>query len=455
VTYRLLVLEESAVPAEASVCAALREDGTFRCELLRWDPLAADGLRRSDADAMIAVGIPQTAAVVSAFEWLRDHPLGIPIFAVLSADAEDPLLRIATESVDDFVFAPIRPDELRHRLARVLAPSRHDAEAVHWRLAAEIGLTELVGSDPAFVGALAQVPRYARSDMPVLITGETGTGKELCARAIHHLGKRRNLPFIPVDCSTVPDHLFESELFGHVRGAFTDAHRDQRGLVGMAEGGTLFLDEVDALSLAAQAKLLRLLQEYTYRPLGADRFQRADVNIIAATNQDLERSVRDGGFRSDLYFRLNVLRLHLPPLRERRQDIRLLAVHFLQGRRGAAQGSARQFSAAALHMLASHDWPGNVRELSNVVRRAAVVCDGPRILPVHVALSEPRHASDALPTHFRTARAAAVEAFERRFVEELLRKHDGNVTHAAHEAGKDRRVFGRLMKKYRIARRSI
>ena len=447
--YRLLVIEDS-IPPHASVCTALSGDSNYSCQALNWAGLVPQNLSRTEAHAVVAVAVPHTPEVTSFFEWLGAHPITTPTLAVLPNEAEEPLVRMAFQTADDFIFSPIRSDELRHRVGRVLGP-RHDLEAVRQRLLEEMGLTQLVGSDPVFVQAIKQVPPFARSGMPVLITGETGTGKELCARAIHHLGPRRNFPFIAVDCGALPDHLVENELFGHTRGAYTDAHRDQRGLIAMAEGGTLFLDEVDALSLGAQGKLLRFLQERSFRPLGSDRFVHADVNVIAATNRDLEACVHEKQFRSDLYFRLNVLRLHLPPLRERRGDIGLLATHFLEERRASIDRTPRAFCPAASRMLALYDWPGNIRELANAVERAIVACDGPQILPCHISLPR-RAAVQPLSGHFCTARAAAVEAFERRYVEDLLRKHHGNVTHAAREACKDRRAFGRLVKKYSIDR---
>jgi DNA-binding NtrC family response regulator len=316
-----------------------------------------------------------------------------------------------------------------------------------------MGLAKLVGRNAAFLHAIRLLPRFARADATVLITGETGTGKELCARAIHHLSERRSFPFVAIDCGAIPDQLFENELFGHTRGAFTDAHRDQKGLVTIAEGGTLFLDEVDALSLAAQAKLLRFLQERTFRALGAERAERANVRIIVATNRDLQTCVQNRELRADLYFRLNILRIHLPPLRDRRDDIALLANSMLLEARASRPGP-KSFSTAALRVLAHYEWPGNVRELFNAVQRAVVECDGDTILPEHIVVP----VGDEGPTdalHFRAARAAAVAQFERRYVEELLRKHGGNVSHAAREAHQDRRAFGRVIKRHNIDRRAL
>jgi DNA-binding NtrC family response regulator len=248
---------------------------------------------------------------------------------------------------------------------------------------------------------------------------------------------------VPVDCSALPDTLFENEMFGHERGAFTDAHCRREGLVGLAEKGTLFLDEIDSLALGVQAKLLRLLQEKTYRPLGSDRFRTADVRILAASNRDLAEAVRLGRLRADLFFRLDVLRLRLPPLRERAADAVLLAERFLRD-----LGPGRTLSPAAARKIAAHRWPGNVRELWTVVQRAWVSAEGPRILASDVEL--PGRVCEPVDPErpFKDARGAAVAEFESRYVAELLRRHGGNVTRAARAAGAERRAFGRLARKY-------
>jgi DNA-binding NtrC family response regulator len=288
---------------------------------------------------------------------------------------------------------------------------------------------------------------------PILITGETGTGKELCARAIHHLSSRRHFPFIPVDCAALPEQLFESEMFGHARGAFTDAHRDQKGLVALAGDGTLFLDEVDSLSITAQSKLLRLLQEHTYRPVGSERFVPTSASIMAACNQNLERLVPERKFRSDLFFRLNVLRLQLPPLRERRSDVAVLARYFLETLAVEHGTPRKNIAPALLQMLTAYDWPGNVRELYNVLQRAVVFCPGTKIQLADMA-DLPAAAQSPKPVggNFREERARAVTSFERNYIEEMLRRAAGNVTQAARLAGKDRRVFGRLMKRHNVRR---
>jgi two-component system response regulator GlrR len=445
-SHHLLLIEPVSAYAGESVAALLATDATLSFDRADWETLFPERLRQRATEMVVAFAAGHPAKPLTFFQWLHAHPLAVPTFAVLPQSADEELLRTALEAVDDFTLWPTRPEALHHRIARLLGPERGTVESVHARLAEQIGVAQLVGTDPAFTRLVEQLPSIADSDAPVLITGETGTGKELCARAIHFLGKRRNLSFIPVDCGALPDHLVEDELFGHARGAYTDAHRDQRGLIAMAEGGTLFLDEVDTLSLPAQAKLLRFLQEHTFRPLGADRFVQADVNVIVATNRDLESWVREGQFRSDLYFRINVLRLHLPPLRERRGDIGMLARHFLAALRKPTDPIRKSFSALALQKLALYDWPGNIRELFNVVQRAVVLSEGSQILPSSLSLPNAAPVISTLGTSFRRARAA----FERLYMEELLRKHHGNITHAAAEAQTDRRAFGRLVKKYNI-----
>ncbi len=435
---------------KASVRESLASDGRYRCTPMTWDQLidAANSVPASDAVVGVAVPLPVHAA--EAFHWLHQRYGRTPTVLVLPDNVADGVLEMAAGAVDDFVFSPLRLSELRYRLDRLLPAS--DTAAAREILLQEMGRAQLVGNDPIFLQALDQLPRFARSGLPMLITGETGTGKELCARAIHFLSARRDHPFIAVDCGALPEHLVENELFGHARGAYTDAHRDQRGLISMAERGTLFLDEIDSLSLSAQAKVLRFLQDRSYRPLGSDHFRHADVNVIAATNRDLEVAVRNKIFRADLFYRLNVLHLHLPALRLRRRDIPVLAAHFL-GEHGRNNGAGpRIISAAAMEVLSRHSWPGNVRELANVVQRAIVACDSVQILPCHIGLLDDGDAVGHAGSQFRIARTAAVATFERRFVEDLLQKHNGNVTRAAREAQKDRRVFGRLIKKHGINR---
>lgn len=246
----------------------------------------------------------------------------------------------------------------------------------------------------------------------------------------------------------MPEHLFENELFGHARGAFTDARSAQKGLVALANGGTLFIDEVDSLSPAAQVKLLRLMQENTYRPLGSETFRDANVRLITATNNDLATLMQKGQFRTDLFFRINVLCVQLPALRERRGDIRLLARHFAERICQTADMPAKVLSRAAIERLESHEWPGNVRELFNVIQRAVLRAPGDEIGEEDIDFISLFQCATVPAAAFRHAKAQVVRNFEREYVQRMLTKHEGNITRAAMEAGKDRRAFGRLVKKY-------
>jgi len=408
-------------------------------------------LEQCHVQLLVAVAIPPEPAPLRLFKWLREHPIPRPTLAVLSSEIDDQTLSVISQATDDFVLWPIRAVELLHRVQRIIGPGtkRDELESAREHLTEVFGMEQIVGEHPKFVRAIKTIPLIAKSDLPVLITGPTGTGKELCARAIHLLSSRRSFPFIPVDAGAIPDHLFENELFGHARGAFTDAHTAQKGLAAMAEGGTLFLDEVDALSPSAQAKVLRFLQERTYKPLGSDRFVKAALNIIAATNRDLETCVREKQFRADLYFRLNALRLDLPAMVDRRSDILVLARHFLRIQN--SPGSNRKsLTPASVRKLESHDWPGNVRELSNVIQRAMLFTEGQFILPDHLSLPVSGASAEPAGGNFRKARTRIIEAFEKEYVERLLQEHNGSVTRAAIAAGKDRRAFGRLKKKYGV-----
>jgi two-component system, NtrC family, response regulator GlrR len=444
---RLLIIGSETLASETGFDRLLPSSAEFHCEYVPWESSALERLNPTRAELVVGLAVEQPASLAP---WLRCRSVVTPTLVVLPRAADDELLRLVSETVDDFVLWPGCERELRQRLARMLGSP--DVESVCRQLTREMGMAQLVGQDPAFVATLEAIPLLAASTAPVLLSGETGTGKELCARAIHHLSRREGFPFIPVECGALPDHLAENEIFGHVRGAFTDAHADQKGLAAMAEGGTLFLDEIDALSLAAQAKLLRFLEGGAYRALGADKFTRANIRVIAATNCDLESCIREKEFRSDLYFRLNVLQLRLPPLRDRRGDISLLARHFLKSCLAATGACRKSFSPASLHILEMHNWPGNVRELYNVVQRAVVFCPGPQILPRHISLPTPPDSSSDSVVSFRHARKQVIESFEQQYIREMLRKHRGNVTRAAFEAGKDRRAFGRLVKKYSVDR---
>jgi DNA-binding NtrC family response regulator len=326
----------------------------------------------------------------------------------------------------------------------------------------DFGEFNLVGRAPAFIEVLELTKRFSGCDATVLVQGETGTGKELVARAIHYLGARRNFPFIPVNCGALPDSLVESELFGHARGAFTDARDARRGLIAEALGGTLFLDEIEVLTPKAQVTLLRFLQDLEYRPVGGAVVRNANVRIIAASNANLGELVRDGHFRRDLLFRLDVLSIDLPPLRERQRDIVLLAEMFLKRFARQYRRPPKSIHPDAVPGLLGHEWPGNVRELENLIHREFLMTDGPVMHLQSPASPGACRKSDTeaglsrlTESRFQDAKAWAIARFERAYVVELLSRTRGNISLAARISGKERSRLGKLVKKYGLERVSF
>jgi DNA-binding NtrC family response regulator len=312
----------------------------------------------------------------------------------------------------------------------------------------------LFGKSRAFRQVLQVIDRIAAVDATVLVQGETGTGKELAARALHYFSPRRDFPFIPVNCGALPDNLIESELFGHVRGAFTDAKQSNRGLVAEAEGGTLFLDEVEAMTPRAQVVLLRFLQDHKYRPVGGRLLSGGNVRVIASTNLDLEQLVRKNEFRCDLLFRLSILTVTMPPLRHREGDVLLLAEYFLRRFASEYGRPAIRLHVDSLSSLSAHDWPGNVRELENLMLRELLLADG------DVIRIEPRRRLAAESTTmtgldtgqtFKSAKARAIAEFEKSYLGHLLTKTGGNISLAARISRKDRSSLNKLVKKHGLA----
>jgi two-component system, NtrC family, response regulator GlrR len=335
-----------------------------------------------------------------------------------------------------------------------------------------IARLNLLGSSAPFVRTIEQIERFAREDLTILVHGETGTGKELTARAIHYLSPRRHGPFIPINCGATPDSLICSELFGHSRGAFTDARECRHGLVAQANKGTLFLDELETMSRAGQVALLRFLQDHEYRPLGSHAAFRADVRVIGATNADLAAMAASGEFRRDLLYRMDGLSVTLPALRERGDDVILLAQAFLERLNVTRHDDPpKTLHPDGITALKRHHWPGNIRELQNLVQREFLITDGRQLrfecLQQHGAQGrgvEPRKVPDRrsasrarIPAQgfadvpFREAKARAISTFEREYVSELLARTRGNVSLAARLAGKERSRFGRLVRKYSLS----
>ena len=359
-------------------------------------------------------------------------------------------IRAVKLGAHDYITKPFEIEELLLVIDKALAERalRSKVARLQREVEERYGLGNIIARSQSMRDVVALVQRIAGSTASVLVTGESGTGKELIARAIHYNSTRAHGPFVGVNLAAVPEGLIESELFGHKKGAFTDARSDRNGLFVEADGGTIFLDEIGELAPALQAKLLRVLQDHEVRPLGATKNQRVDVRVVAATNKNLETMMAEGSFREDLYYRLNVIHLDLPPLRSRPEDVVPLAEHVLE-QLGARQVPPRRMRLApeAQHLLLAYHWPGNVRELMNVLERGVALCQGELIsdedLPPHV---REKRAVDFLGA--AVARRMSLAELEREFIERVLEDEAGNKTRAAQRLGLDRKTLYRKLDEY-------
>ena len=371
---------------------------------------------------------------------------GVPVLILTAFATIDTAIEAIREGAYDYLSKPFRMEEIKLAVRRTLANRRLARENIQYRheLHDRYGVQGLVGQSPAMVEVYKLVARVARLDTTVLVQGETGTGKELVARAIHYASPRAEGPFVVVDCTALPEALFESELFGHERGAFTGAVSARRGLFETAGGGTCFLDEIGELSAPLQAKLLRALQEQTIRRVGGNDWIPMSVRIIAATNRDLKQRVTERSYREDLYYRLNVVTLNLPPLRERPEDIPLLVQHFLVKYARASGRPIKGLARETLACLASYHWPGNVRELENAIERAVALTPSELIMP------------EDLPAQSRAEAAAplvvpgprmTLEEVKRWYVSTVLGEVGGNKAKAAEILGVDRGTLYRILRR--------
>jgi DNA-binding NtrC family response regulator len=389
-----------------------------------------------------------------------------PVILVTGFGSLEAAVEAAREGAWDFVSKPFKVEEVvataRRAMERAGPGTEENEQAQPDTLSARYEQTGLTGRSPAMIELYKEIARVAPSRSTVLVMGESGTGKELVARAIHKHSPRSEHPFVAVNCGALTETLLEAELFGHVRGAFTGAVADRKGLWEEAEGGTLFLDEVGDTSPAMQVKLLRALQEGEVRRVGASRSVHVDARVVAATNRDLEREVKAGTFREDLFYRLGVVILRVPPLRDRRSDIPLLAERFLRAATAAATASpdgagaprARSFSSSALALLVSYDWPGNVRELESAVEYAAIRARGAAVaaedLPAKLQSDNARQRHPSSPLAALYSDLVSLDELERRYLIYVLEKVGGNRTRAAEILGIDRRTFYRMAERFGV-----
>jgi nitrogen regulation protein NR(I) len=378
---------------------------------------------------------------VSLLRKIKQHHPDTLVVMMTAYGSEKVAVEAMKAGAHDYIVKPFDNDEVKILVHQALeqVALRREVRQLHERLDAAFRFDNIVGTSPAMQRVFDLVKKVAPTDLTVLITGESGTGKEVIANALHQHSPRKSGPFIKVNCAAMARELVESELFGHEKGAFTGAITAREGKFAAADGGTLFLDEVGDMSLETQAKVLRVLQEREFERVGGNRTFKVDVRVIAATNKNLQQMVQEEKFREDLYYRLNVVPVALPPLRERREDIPLLAMHFLTEAASRYGQGPTTLSPDAYALLMSSPWPGNVRELKNAIEAATVLSPGPEIRAADLRLHQQTHAPAVSSTAtFKEAKQHVIETFERDFISRALRRHQGNITRAAEEMGMHR-----------------
>ena len=416
-------------------------------------PSGEDGLRLFDADVFDAVVTDITMPGMSGIEVLKTihrKDAHLPVIVITAYGTIESAVEAMRQGAFDYITKPVSRDELRLTLDKAIKMRRLEQENVELRTAVtdRYRFENIIGSSGNIHDVLDLAGRVAASDASVLITGETGTGKELLAKGIHFNSRRADSPFVAINCAAIPENLIESELFGHVKGAFTGAVKDKEGKFELAAGGTLFLDEIGDLRIDLQAKILRSLQEREVDRVGGSRPISVDVRVIAATNKDIERAVKEGAFREDLYYRLSVITLAMPPLRERRDDVPLLASHFLKK---FNKGFEVRMDPEALSLLTSYGWPGNVRELENMIERASVLRRGDLITREELPdkLKQKTGGVENIILNLPDE-GISLEDLEKSLIIKALEKHKGNQTRAAEYLGITRPTLIYRMEKYEL-----
>jgi DNA-binding NtrC family response regulator len=441
VNARILVVEDERA-IQIALSGLLRREG-YEVECAGSGDEAATRLREHHYDLVITD--LSLGRGPSGMDVLRDAKQLRPetVVVMITAHGSE---KIAVEAMkngaEDYVPKPFDNDEIRLVVSRALDRTRLEREnrLLLDQIQRHYGFENLIGTGPAMQRVFETIQKVAETDLTVLVRGESGTGKELVAQALHNRSSRKNRPFVAVNCAAISAELVESELFGHEKGAFTGADARREGRFEAADGGTIFLDEIGDMAPETQAKVLRVLQERSFERVGGTRPIKVDVRVVAATHRNLEEEVKSGEFREDLYYRLKVVAVELPPLRERPQDIPALTQRFLEQVTERLGRDKKQISEAALAHLARHTWPGNVRELQNVIEQAAVLASAPEIRVEDLNLGAAAVANEPGPAEFSDlafsdAKKRAVERFEREFLLRALRDNDGNISRAAESVG--------------------
>ena len=456
---RILVADDEEIVIQS--CLRVLSGGGFQVDAARDGLEALKAIDENGYDVLILdIKMPKMNGMEVLQRVKEAHP-DIDVIMITGLHEIETAVAAMKLGAFDYLPKPFEPEELELVVARAFERRQLLQENISLKseVSAKYRFENIIGSSPQMQAVYRLIARCAPTNSTVILRGESGTGKELIARAIHYNSLRKDRPFVTVDCTALSESLLESELFGHVKGSFTGAISNKKGLFETADGGTLFLDEIGNISLSTQAKLLRFVEEREFKAVGDTRVQTVNIRLITATNKDLESMVADGNFRDDLYYRINIFPIEIPPLRERRDDIPPLAFHFLKKFRSEAEHEVREFSAGAMNLLMNLDWPGNVRELENVVHRGVILASGEVIRQGHlvnivdmlprVDLDVPRTSED-LKRIKKIARQKSVENVEKLFVLGALKRNGWNVTRSAEETGMQRSNLQALMKKYDI-----
>ena len=457
---RILVVDDEEIVIR-SCLRILGDDGDCEVEAVQDGVEALKKIDDGHYDVLILdIMMPKMDGLEVLRRVKETHP-DIDVIMVTGLSQIETAVRSMKLGAFDYLPKPFDPDELKLVVKRALERRQLLQENLELRseVSSKYRFENIIGASPQMQNVYRLIAKCAPTNSTVMLTGESGTGKELIARAIHYNSLRKDKPFVAVDCNSLSENLLESEMFGHVKGSFTGAVVNKKGMFEVADSGTLFLDEIGNISLSTQAKLLRVIQEREFKAVGDTRTQSANFRLLTATNKDLKAMVADGTFREDLYYRINIFPILIPPLRERRDDIPPLAFHFLKVFSEELGKKVTEFSEGAMSALVHHDWPGNVRELENTVHRAVILATDKVVRQAHLAniidtlprldLDVPR-TSDQLKRIKKIAREKSVENIEKLFVLEALKRNAWNVTKSAEETGMQRANFQALMKKYDI-----
>ncbi len=460
---RILVVDDEMIVCES--CKRILEEEGYEVETALSGKEAFDKMKVSPFDIVITdLKMPGIDGMEVLRTFRKEYP-DLIIIMITGFSTVETAVEAMKLGAFDYIPKPFTPDEVSIVVKKAIEKKSLMAENIYLRqeLQEKYGFHNIVGKSKKMQEIYRVIAKVATTDSTVLIYGQSGTGKELIARAIHFNSPRREKQFVPVDCAVLSENLLESELFGHVRGSFTGAVTTKPGLFEVADGGTVFLDEVGNISLSIQAKLLRVLQEREFTPVGGTKAKKVDIRLIAATNKDLEKMIKEETFREDLYYRLNIVPIYLPALRERQEDIPLLAVHFLKKYAEEMGKAIKGFTPEAMEKLMRYSWQGNVRELENVIERTVVMIDDEMVRVEHLILPGQQEkeilenqipmTSDELKEIKKQVREKAVEEIERAFVLNALERHQWNVTKAAEEVGMLRPNFQALMRKYNLRAR--